>query len=90
MKVEIGTLENQLEEYKYPSDCDCRILDRLMDICIRWLRHPTLKLSRHFLFIALLQYFCQRNKKQFVYGRLLYWMLGIFETINQPSDGGLQ
>jgi hypothetical protein len=54
----------------------------LMAICEKWLKHPTLKLNRHFMFIALLHYYCRPDKKQFIYGRVLYWMLGIFETIN--------
>lgn len=79
----ISELEGTLEEYKYPTACDLEAVLKAFELAKRWLKHPTLKHSRAFLAGSLMEYYRKRDKKQFVYGRALYWLLGIFETLNR-------
>lgn len=86
----ISELESKLEEYKYPAACDLGVMLQAFDIAQGWLRHKALKESRMFFLRALLEYFRKRDKRQLLYGRVMYWLLGIFETINGADDERLR
>lgn len=84
----ISELENRLEEYKYPAACDLGVVVKAFEVAKGWLVNGRFRLSesRMFLFRALMEYFRKRDKRQFVYGRLVYWMLGVFEVINGQRE----
>lgn len=61
--MSITDLESKLEEYKYPTTCDCKVINDILEICTKWLKHPFLKRSRQFMLMAVLRYSISKNKK---------------------------